>query len=104
MTTLRVGAGLLLSVCLATAQFGWFHRNRPSHKKEQPGEERVLGVVMKKTADSFVVRAVDTRVITFKISDSTLYFRSWKWASPSNLKSGAVVKVAADADPDGILT
>ena len=104
MTTFRVAAGLLLSVCLASAQFGWFHRDRRADKKQAADDGRILGVVTGKSADSFVIRAVDTRAITFKIVDSTLYFRGWKWANPSYLKSGAVVRVAADSDSDGILT
>ena len=53
------------------------------------GEDGILGVVVRKSADSFIVRSEDTRVITFKLADSTLYFQGSKWASPSrNARSG----------------
>lgn len=101
---MRTGAVLLLSVCLASAQFGWFHRDRKPARKKDSRDDAVLGVVVKRSADSFVVRAVDSRIITFKITDETVYFRGWKWATPSHLKSATVVKVVSNADGDGILT
>jgi hypothetical protein len=105
---MRVAEGVLLSVCLASGQFDWLHNDqRPARKtagKKDSGEDGILGIVVKKVADSFVVRTVDTRLIDFKIADSTLYFHGSKWASPAQLKRGAVVKVEAIADPDGMLT
>ena len=107
MTSIRVGAGLLLAVCLAPAQFGWLYGDKQPKKidrKKDPAGEGVLGVVVKTSPESFIVRAVDTRLITFKIADSTLYFHGPKWVSPSQLRRGAIVGVDATADRDGILT
>jgi hypothetical protein len=107
MRPTRVAAGLLFSVCLASAQFGWFHNSkRPAAKKTSIRDtgESTLGVVMKKTASEFVIRTEDTRFIGFKIVDSTLYFHGSRWSTPSQLKRGAVVRVEATADDDGLLT
>jgi hypothetical protein len=90
-------------VCLASAQFDWFHHKRTSAKKPPP-EPSVVGIVVKTSADSFVVRADDARVITFKIADSTVYFHGSKFSSPSQLRRGAAVSVQSSADPDGVLT
>ncbi len=103
MTAKRVCVALLLSVSLASGQFGWFNTKR-SPKKNPIREDGVAGVVVKTGAGSFVIRAGDMRVITFKIADSTLYFHGSKWSRPEQLKRGAVVSVQALADPDGILT
>ena len=100
---MRACAGLLLSVCLASAQFGWFGGKR-SPKKTPPREQGIVGVVVKTSVDSFVIRAEDMRVITFKIADSTIYFHGSKWVKPSQLRRGAVVSVQAGSDADGILT
>lgn len=100
---MRVGAGLLLSVCLASGQFGWFG-NKRNPKKKPPQEEGMVGVVVRTAPGSFVVRADDMRLITFRIADSTIYFHGSKWVRPSQLKRGAIVSVQASADPDGILT
>ena len=100
---MRVGAGLLLSVCLASAQFGWFG-NKRSPKKKPPQEAGMVGVVVKTGPASFIVRADDMRIITFKIADSTIFFHGSKWVRPSLLRKGVVVSVQASADPDGILT
>jgi hypothetical protein len=62
------------------------------------------GVVVKTSPQSFVVRAGDMRVITFKIADSTTYFHGSRWVRPSQLRRGAIVSVQASADRDGILT
>jgi len=103
MTALRTAAGLLLSVCLASAQLGWFGHKRHAAKKA-PREEGMIGVVVQANPTSFVVRADDMRIITFKIADSTIYFHGPKWVSPSQLKRGAIVSVEASADSEGILT
>jgi hypothetical protein len=102
MTATRVCAGWLLFVCLASAQFGWFHDRRI--QKNHTGEDSVAGVVVKTSADTFVIRAADTRVITFKIADSTLFFHGSKWTRPSLLKRGALVSVEATGDAEGNLT
>ena len=89
MTAMRVVAGLLLSVCLVSAQLGWFHQQSPGpQKKKEHAEEAILGVVVKRSPDSFVVRAVDTRIITFKITDSTLYFRSSRMGESISFEAG----------------
>jgi hypothetical protein len=103
MTASRVCAGLLLSVCLASAQFGWFH-NKRNQKKKPTTEDGVTGVVVKASAEAFVIRADDARIITFKIADSSIYFHGSKWARPSRLQRGAVVSVQASGDADGYLT
>jgi hypothetical protein len=103
MTAMRVCAGLLLSVCLATAQFGWFS-NKRGQKKSPDEEDGVAGVVVKTSAESFILRAADARIITFKIADSTLYFHGSKWVRPSWLQRGAVVSVQATGDKNGYLT
>jgi hypothetical protein len=105
MTAIRVGAGSLLFVCLASGQFGWLHgNNKLPHKKKETPDEAILGVVVRKAPDSFVIRAVDTRFITYKIDDVTVYFHGSKWSGPSLLKRGAAVKVEASSDKDGNLT
>jgi hypothetical protein len=108
MTAIKVGAGLLLAVSLAPAQFGWFRSDRPTSKKApkkpESGEEGILGYVLSKTANAFILRAVDTRVITYKIADTTLFFHGSRWISPSLLQRAAIVKVEATADKDGLLT
>lgn len=104
MTVMRVGAGLLLSMCLASAQFGWFHRKRSPEKKEPVPQAGVVGMVIKGGADSFVIRAEDARIITFKIGDSAEFFRGSRWASAKSLRPGAMVAVQSTADPDGIMT
>jgi hypothetical protein len=103
MTATRVCAGLLLSVCLAPAQFDWFNHRR-SQKKRPGQDDGVAGVVVKASAESFVLRAADARIITFKIADSTIYFHGSKWATPSQLRRGAVVSVQASGDSNGFLT
>jgi hypothetical protein len=108
MTAIKFGAVLVFSACLTSAQLGWFHHDRHpaknSAKKDARAEDAIVGLVARKTEDSFVIVALDTRIVTFKIADSTLYFRGWRWASPTLLTRGAVVKVDISADPDGILT
>jgi len=104
---LKLAVGLLLSVCLCSAQFGWFSNGRRTPKKTaktQDSGESTLGVVVKKTSDSFVIRTVDTRFVGFKIADTTLFFHGSSWTSPTKLGRGAVVQVAATADADGQLT
>src|ERR1051326_8085991 len=104
MTAMKVGAGLLLSTCLASAQFGWLHHAKRAVEDKDPVEIGALGVVLKKTANSFVLQDVDTRVITFRLADSTQYYHGAKWLRPSQLKHGAVVRVKATSDNDGNLT
>lgn len=105
MTPLRIGAGLLLGVCLASAQFGWVHRpNRSGGKRAPHADDDIVGLVLKVTPEAFVVRAVDTRVVTFRLTESTLFFHGVKWESPAQLRRGAVVLVEATGDKDGILT
>jgi hypothetical protein len=60
--------------------------------------------VIRTSTDSFVVRARDTRVITFKIADSTVFFHGSKWSKQARLRRGALVSVESSADPEGILT
>jgi hypothetical protein len=102
---------LVLSVSLADAQFDWFKLGKksttgsqgtPKHKKN--AEEGMLGVVVRRSPDSFLIRTPDLRFVTFDISDSTLYFHGSKWASPTQLKRGAAVRVENTADADGNLT
>jgi hypothetical protein len=113
MTAMKVGAGVLLSVSLASAQFGWFHTGKSdasktdrktAKKKAEPDEGGFLGVVSTRSSSSFVILAFDTRIITFKITDTTLFFHGSKWASPTQMKRGLVVQVDASADADGNLT
>ncbi len=108
MTAIKVAAGLLLSVCLAPGQIRWFHNDRRPgkmiEKKKDAVEDGFLGVVVRKGPQSFIIRTVDARFITFRIADSTLYFHGSKWARPSQLRRGGVVKVETEADNDGNLT
>lgn len=108
MTTLRACALLLLPVCPAAAQFDWLwrhHGQSPSAiLKKEAAEEGILGVVVKKSSESFAIRTADTRFVTFKIVDSTLYFHGSRWASPTQLKRGSAVRVENTADRDGVLT
>ena len=100
MAVVRLGTLLTLFVCLAEAQFGWLHH----HPKKDLPEGATLGVVVSKRPDSFVLRAIDTRVITFKLGDSTRYFHGDRWISATRLTRGAVVRVESSADIDGLLT
>ncbi len=95
MAAWRVCAGLLLSVCLALAV---------NPKKKPNGVDEATGVVIKTGADSFVVRTEDTRIITFKLARSTMFFHGSKWARPSQLKRGAMVAVESSTDREGNLT
>jgi hypothetical protein len=105
MAVIRAGAGLLLAVCLAQGQFGWFHHvwKTPQEKRVEP-DEGVPGVVSKTSAESFTLRAADTRVITYKIADTTLFFRGNKFMRAAQLHRGLAVAVEAAADPEGRLT
>jgi hypothetical protein len=94
MAIVRACGVLLLAVCLVQAK-----------KKPAPHtDEGILGVVVRKTPDSLLIRTPDIRFVTFKIADTTLYFHGSKWASPARLKRGAVVRVDNDADREGVLT
>ena len=86
---------MLLCVCLGLA----------AKTDKKPAEARgVTGVVIKTTVDSFVVRVEDTRVITFKITSSTVFYHGSKWVRQARLKRGALVAVQSSADADGNLT
>lgn len=109
MTTGKACTLMLLPVCLSAAVFGWPPwRDRSPQAKVAPkkkfGAGGMVGVVVRKARESFVVRTVDTRFVTFKISDSTLYFHGTRWANSTNLERGAVVEVENNADRDGNLT
>jgi hypothetical protein len=60
--------------------------------------------VIRKAPSGFAIRATDERLVSYKLIDTTLFFHGWKWASPASLVKGAVVKVEADADDNGVLT
>jgi hypothetical protein len=99
---MRIVVGLLLLVCLASAQFGWIHNDKKSAKKKE--SDGFLGIVATKGLLSFTILALDMRVITFKITDSTVYFHGSKWVSPYQMNRGAVVNVEATADSEGALS
>src|SRR5579863_1717616 len=102
MAASRLIAGWLLSVCLAPAQLGWFHHDR--NRKKQASEEGFVGIVSSKGLLAFTITAADTRVITFTITDSTIYLHDTKRASPYEISRGEAVKVEATADRDGNLS
>jgi hypothetical protein len=104
MAASRLIAGLLLAVSLAPAQLGWFHNDRKGSHKKQTSDEGFVGVVTAKGLLSFTIMAADTRVITFAITDSTLYLHGTKRVSPYEIGRGETVKVEATADRDGNLS
>ena len=95
-------AGLLLSVCLGHAQLNWFRGDHKGSKKTV--DEGFLGVVASKSLLSFTIIAPDTRVIKFKIVDSTLFQKGNRGESPYEMSRGETVRVYATADREGNLT
>jgi len=85
---------LLLAVCLAAA-------NRPKPTEPVAG---ISGVVVKTGRDSLVIRAIDTRVITYKLIETTTFFHGNKFIHRNQLHENSPVTVESTSDLDGKLT
>jgi hypothetical protein len=85
---------LLLAVCLAAA-------NRPKPPEPVAGTP---GIVLKTSRDALVIRAIDTRVITYKLVETTTFFRGNKFINYSRLHENSPVVVESTSDLDGKLT
>ncbi|HEY3841397.1 MAG TPA: DUF5666 domain-containing protein [Bryobacteraceae bacterium] len=89
-------------MCLCHAQLGWFRGDHKGNKKAS--DEGFLGVVASKSLLSFTIVATDSRVITFKITDSTIFQKGNKGESPYDMSRGETVRVYGTADREGNLT
>jgi hypothetical protein len=93
-----ISAGLLLVVLIPSTHAGWLQREKKAVEDGAPG------VVVKIKPGLFEVLTADSRFITYKLNDSTLYFHRSKFVSPAQLRLGKVVTVEADSDWEGNLT
>src|ERR1700690_4082264 len=80
----------------------WPHRKKKEESKDQT-TQRSLGKLTKVDEQSLVVEVPDGRVLTFKRTDKTQFFRDEKEIKPAELKVGDRVTVEATEDQDGFL-
>jgi len=77
------------------------------HRKKDPAKDvttqRSLGKLTKVDDQSLVVEVPDGRVLTFKRTDKTQFFRDDKEIKPAALKVGDRVTVEATADAEGYM-
>ncbi len=80
----------------------WPHRHKKEESKDLP-TQRSLGKLTKVDDQSLVVEVPDGRVLTFKRSEKTQFFRDEKEIKPAELKVGDRVTVEATEDQEGFL-
>ena len=79
----------------------WPHRKKAESKETTP--QRSLGKLAKVDEQSLVVEIPDGRVLTFKRTDKTQFFRDDKEIKPAELKVGDRVTVDATEDKEGYM-
>jgi Domain of unknown function (DUF5666) len=80
----------------------WPHRKKAESKEVTT--QRSLGKLVKVDNQSLVVEVPDGRVLTFKRTDKTQFFRDDKEMKPAELKVGDRVTVEATEDNQGYMT
>ena len=80
----------------------WPHRKKAESKDATT--QRSLGKLTKVDDQSFVVEVPDGRVLTFKRTDKTQFFRDGKEIKAAELKVGDRVTVEATEDQEGYMT
>jgi len=97
---------LLLAQVPMFSQMGGSGIPWPHRKKDQAKDtttQRSLGKLTKVDDDSLVVEVPDGRVLTFKRTDKTQFFRDDKEIKPAELKVGDRVTVEATEDKEGYM-